>query len=91
MAKPKQAPAAAKQPTSPTITVTNAPANYRGARAAWYAHLQAHNGKTVAAFTKAALANPPSTPKRGKLANKCEPPAGWLSFFVRQGNATLSS
>ena len=63
--------------------------NYRGARAAWYQHLVAHNGKPVATFCEAALANPPSTPKRGKLANKCEPPAGWLSFFVRQGIATL--
>ena len=75
----------------PTIAInSNVPhPNYRGARAAWYAHLVAHNGKPVAAFKKAAIANPPSTPKRGRLANKCEPPAGWLAFFVRQGIATI--
>ena len=87
MVKQKAKPAA-KKPA--VITVTALPANYRGARAAWYAHLQACNGKTPAQFAAAAIANPPSTPKRGKLANKCEPPAGWLAYFVRSGNATVS-
>tara|TARA_R100001244_G_C5083284_1_gene114488 strand:+ start:199 stop:444 length:246 start_codon:yes stop_codon:yes gene_type:complete len=72
------------------ISVTGAPANYHGARAAWYQHLQANKGKTQAQFEASAIANPPSTPKKGKLAGKVEPPAGWLAFFVRQGNAKLS-
>ena len=31
------------------------------------------------------LANPPSTPKTGKLAGQPEPAAGWFAYFVRQG------
>ena len=88
MAKTKPAAPAAKKPA--VIKVTALPQSYSGARAAWYAHLQACNGKTPLQFAAAAIANPPSTPKRGKLANKCEPPAGWLAFFVRSGNATVS-
>lgn len=57
------------------------------ARASWLAALQAAaaNGQTAAQFTAACLANPPSTPKTGKLANMCEPPAGWLRHFKGAG------
>lgn len=57
----------------------------RGARAAWYATLVAHNGQPVGAWLAAVQAVPPSTPQRGKLAGKLEPPSGWLRWFVRQG------
>lgn len=57
------------------------------ARAAWLAALQAAaaQGQTAAQFTAACLANPPSTPKTGKLANVCEPPSGWLRHFKGAG------
>jgi hypothetical protein len=57
------------------------------ARAAWLAALQASvaQGHTAAQFTAACLANPPSTPKTGKLANTCEPPSGWLRHFKGAG------
>lgn len=63
---------------------------YRGARAAWYAVLLAHNGQPAAAYVAATTANPPSLPTKGKNANKPEPAAGWLAWFVRQGVATLA-
>lgn len=59
-------------------------ANFRGARAAWLEALQAYDGKPLEEFTKHVQENPPSTPKTGKLAGKCEPPMGWVRFFVRQ-------
>lgn len=93
MAKPTKAVQAPAQPVIQVITGGNAPAaNFRAnsARAAWYAHLVAHNGQTPAAFCAAALANPPSTPKHGKLANTCEPPTGWLQYFTRNGYATIA-
>ena len=67
------------------INVTNIPfagAGKNTARAKWYAHIVACNGKTVAHYTKTALANPPSLQPNGKygLANKCEPPSGWLNW-----------
>jgi hypothetical protein len=68
-----------------------AKANFRQgtARAAYWQAIQAYNGKTVAAFTKHCMANPPSTPQRGKLAGKAEPTAGWVSWFNRNGYITL--
>lgn len=62
---------------------------FKGARAAWYAVLCAHEGKPVAEFYKATSApdgTPPSLPKSGVA----EKPSGWLGFFVRSGIATLS-
>jgi len=77
--------------TATAATVRNAnhvlllkvPAGYKasGARAAWLAAVAAHNGKTVAQFTAAVTAKPPSTPTRGKLAGKLEPVPGWLNYF----------
>lgn len=85
----------AAQPVSPTLVVV-VPANYKlpkanSARGKWLAALQAHNGQTAAAFTAHVLANPPSTPTKGKLAGQCEPPAGWLGYFVRQGILTYKA
>lgn len=51
------------------------------ARAEWYARLCAYNGKTLAEFTASCVANPPSTPNKGKLAGTLEPVGGWVSFF----------
>lgn len=83
---------AAKKQNGPVITVVpNVKANFREgtARANWYAALQAYNGKPVAAFTKHVLANPPSTPRTGKLKGQCEPPRGWLGWFARNGYITV--
>ena len=91
-AKAKAAPNAKAAPTTgPVLTVVAQPPKpFRGARGAWWAAVQAHNGKPVAAFVAAVLATPPSTPKVGKLANKVEPPAGWVNWFVRQGLVTIN-
>ncbi len=62
-------------------------ANLRGARAAWYAVLQQHNGQPVAAFLAATAATPPSVPKSGVAEN----PSGWLRYFVRSGIATVGA
>lgn len=82
-----QAPAAKAAPGVIQLTPpgNGAAVNLRGARQAWYAHLAAHNGQPAAAFIANALAKPPSTPTRGHLAGKCEPPAGWLRWFVKNG------
>ena len=84
----KKAPARKAQPApkQPTLQIIGQPAKpLGGARGKWWAALQKYNGKPVAAFVTHVLANPPSTPKKGKLAGKCEPPAGWVNWFVRQG------
>lgn len=67
-------------------------ANFRpgSARAAYYAAIVKADGQTVAAFTKACTANPPSTPGRGKLKGKAEPTAGWVSWLVRNGYISVS-
>lgn len=66
--------------------------NFRkgSAREAYYERLAKFNGKTVEAFAKDVAANPPSMPKRGKLAGKPEPVTGWISWFVRHGYAELA-
>ena len=76
---------------APVITVLPTKVALRGARAAWYAHLCACNGQTAAQFAAAALAAPPSTPAKGKLAGQCEPPAGWLRWFAANGFCTLGA
>lgn len=91
MATSKGKGAVAPQAAGPVITVLPTKTVFSGARAAWYAHLCSHNGQTVAAFTAAALATPPSTPGKGKLAGKCEPPAGWLRFFAKHGYCTVGA
>lgn len=60
-------------------------ASFRGARAAWLAELVKYDGKPLDSFCTAVQKEPPSTPKTGKFAGKCEPPMGWIRFFVRQG------
>ena len=58
------------------------------ARDLWWQAVQAAlaNGPQPAAVLyKAHMANPPSMPKRGKLAGTCEPPAGWYSYLRGQG------
>ncbi len=67
------------------IQVAKANLAYRGARAAWYAALLAHNGQPAAAYLAACKDNPPSLPKSGVA----EAPQGWLSWFVRQGVCAL--
>ena len=78
--------------TNQTIKLNpKAKANFRpgSARALYWQAIQQYNGQTVAAFTAACLANPPSTPAKGKLAGKVEPTAGWVSWFNRNGYLTL--
>jgi hypothetical protein len=67
------------------IATVKAGIKYRGARAAWYAVLQAHQGKPAADFLAACTSKPPSVPKSGVA----EKPSGWLSYFVRTGVANL--
>lgn len=75
------------QQVNPTVIATvKQGVVYRGARAAWYAVLCAHQGQPVRAFYAATKATPPSVPKSGMPEN----PSGWLRFFVRNGVATLS-
>lgn len=82
-----QAPAPKAAPGILQLTppANGATVNLRGARGAWYTLLAQYNGQPAAAFMAAALANPPSTPQRGHLQGKCEPPSGWLRWFVRHG------
>ena len=69
-----------KLPTKPYRTGT--------ARALWWERVQLKldNGPVAASVLYKELeASPPSTPKNGKLAGACEPPAGWLGWLSRQG------
>lgn len=73
-------------PANGILTVT-LPQGYKlpkagTARAQWLARLQAHNGKTLAAFVASVQASHPSVPTKGKLAGKLEPVGGWLSAFT---------
>lgn len=76
-----------------TINVnTNVKTNFRpnSARALYYTRICKYNGKSVGAYAKSCAANPPSVPKKGKLAGKQEPISGWVSWFVRNGFITLT-
>lgn len=66
--------------------------NFRkdSARDLYYQRLVKFNGKSLADFIKDVEKTPPSCPKRGKLAGKPEPVAGWVSFFQRGGWIELS-
>jgi len=82
-----QAPAAPAAST-PVIQVLRQPTKpYRqgSARALYWAAVQAHNGQPVTALAASIAANPPSQPKRGKLAGQTEPLTGWLAWFKAQG------
>lgn len=70
---------------APAVLAVKPGMQYRGARAAWYAVLLAHNGQPAAAYLAACAANPPSLTKKGTAEN----PTGWLRYFVRTGVATL--
>ena len=92
MAKGKQATTAAPA-TGPVVgLVAGAVPNFRqgSARAAYYAVFAAHAGQPVSVVAAAIAASPPSQPKRGKLAGKTEPFAGWVQWFVRHGYITLA-
>ncbi len=96
MATPKKAKQAATKPAQPTtiLKVVKQPKPpYRAttARGLYWARVQSFNGQPVTALAKSIASNPPSTPKRGKLAGKCEPLSGWLAFFVRSGVITLTT
>lgn len=87
---PAAPPAAPVAPVSPTITVIGGTFRPNSARAKWYALVVQYNGKTVAEFTAAALAAPPSQPEKGKLKGITEPITGWLNFWVREKHISLS-
>lgn len=74
------------------IKLTKVTPTYRAntARAAYYDAITKFNGKSLDSFVKAMAANPPSYPKRGKLAGKQEPVQGWVGFFQREGVIELS-
>lgn len=67
-------------------------ANFRTgtARAEYFDAICKFNGKPIGDFVKACAANPPSTPRSGKLKGKQEPVQGWVSYFIREGYITLS-
>lgn len=94
MAKGKQqgAAATAATGTGPIVQlVPGAKVAFRAgtARAAYYATFAAHNGQPLATLAAAIAANPPSQPKKGKLAGQTEPLAGWVAWFVRHGYIAL--
>jgi hypothetical protein len=68
------------------LTPAAAKATFRGARGAWFAVLQAHNGQPANNYLAACVAKPPSLPASGRA----EAPTGWLSWFVRNGYATVT-
>lgn len=59
------------------------------ARALYWTRIGQHNNKSVAALADSVAKNPPAQPTKGKLKGKTEPLAGWLAFFIRQGNIQL--
>lgn len=74
------------------ITVVKQPEKaYRtgSARDLYWERIQQYKGKTVKALRDSVEKEPPSTPKRGKLAGKPEPLSGWLAYFQREGLVKL--
>lgn len=71
--------------SKPGILAVKPGVSLRGARAAWYAVLLAHNGKPAAEFLATCAAQPPSLPKSGVA----EKPQGWLGYFLRTGIAQV--
>jgi len=69
-----------------SLTPAATKATFRGARAAWFAVLQAHNGQPANNYLAACAAKPPTVPASGRP----EAPTGWLSWFVRHGYATVA-
>ena len=72
---------------------SKAKANFRpgSAREAYYEAICKFNGKTTEEFTAHCVKTPPSTPQKGKLKDKVEPTAGWISWFNRNGYITLEN
>lgn len=84
---------ATEQVVGPIVTLKqhSGAQKLRGARAAWYAVLTECDGKPASEFLVRCIKNPPSLPTKGKSAGVAEKPTGWLSWFVRNGYATLSN
>jgi len=81
-------------PKAPTIQVLAQPEKpYRAgsARDLYWIRVQAHDGKTLADLQASVDKEPPSQPKRGKLAQKTEPLSGWVSWFTQQGLMKISA
>lgn len=85
-------PAEAKAATTPKVvtkvvgTLKVKPGlTFRGARAAWYQVLVAHDGKPAQEYLEATTKTPPSLPKSGRQ----EPSSGWFRWFVRHEVATI--
>jgi hypothetical protein len=51
------------------------------ARAAWWEVIQKHDGKDTEALEKSVKRKAPAKTSKGKV----EAPAGWLSYFKREG------
>lgn len=85
---PTTAPNAGPQyrPVPGVLTVLKPNATFRGARQAWFNVLVAHNGQPANNYLAACAANPPSLP----ASKRPEAPTGWLSWFTRNGYATVA-
>ncbi len=79
----------AKPTTVTVIKVLKKDGKFGGARKAWYDVILAHDGKPLQDLIAAVTAKPPSTPKKGVLAGKLEPPMGWVGYFKRSAFITL--
>ena len=55
------------------------------ARALYWERFQKFDGKPLSALKADITKDVPSTPQRGKLANKPEPIQGWINWFTSQG------
>jgi len=75
------------RPVPGVLTVTKPNATFRGARQAWFNVLVAHNGQPANNYLAACAAKPPTVPASGRP----EAPTGWLSWFVRNGYATVAA
>lgn len=83
----------APQVKAVVITVVpNAKAVFRvgSARELYWQAVKAHDGKSLAELATHVAANPPSQPKKGKLAGQTEPLSGWVRWFTRHGFITLA-
>ena len=87
--KDKEAPAkAAAKEKVPTVVITGKPEKeYRSgsARAEYWQRFNTYHEKPLAALEESCQKDPPSKPKKGRLAEKVEPFGGWLSFFKQAG------
>lgn len=80
-------------PSSPTVTlVEGAVPRFRAgsARDVYYQVYAKHAGKPLSEIEQIITDNPPSVPKKGKLAGQPEPVSGWTRWFVRNGYIALT-